>query len=36
MRLSVEIPATTTATVKLPNGSAQEVGSGAWEFDENK
>ncbi|MGB7848388.1 MAG: alpha-L-rhamnosidase C-terminal domain-containing protein, partial [Candidatus Acidiferrum sp.] len=34
MKLKVEIPANTTATVGLPSGRVEEVGSGAWEFEE--
>jgi alpha-L-rhamnosidase len=37
MKLRVEIPANATATVKLPDGKVEEVGSGAreweWEFE---
>ncbi|MBS1727438.1 MAG: family 78 glycoside hydrolase catalytic domain [Armatimonadetes bacterium] len=33
-RLSIEIPANTTATVTLPSGKTQEVGSGKWSFAE--
>jgi alpha-L-rhamnosidase len=32
--VKVQIPANTTATVKLPRGKASDVGSGAYEFDE--
>lgn len=32
--LKIEVPANTTATVKLPSGKVQEVGSGSWEFEE--
>ena len=32
--LNVEIPANATATVRLPSGKMQEVGSGIWEFEE--
>jgi alpha-L-rhamnosidase len=32
--LKVEVPANTAATVKLPSGKAEEVGSGSWEFEE--
>jgi len=32
--LKVEIPANATATVKLPGGRVEEVGSGSWEFEE--
>jgi alpha-L-rhamnosidase len=34
LTLKVEIPPNTTATVKLPQGKAQEVGSGQWQFEE--
>jgi alpha-L-rhamnosidase len=36
MKLRVEIPANATATVKLPDGKVEEVGSGAreWEFED--
>lgn len=33
-RVKVEIPPNTTATVKLPQGKPQEVGSGQWQFEE--
>jgi alpha-L-rhamnosidase len=33
MKLRVEIPANATATVKLPDGKVEEVGSGAWQFE---
>jgi len=36
MKLTVEIPANTTATVKMPGGKVEEVGSGVWEFHEEK
>jgi Bacterial alpha-L-rhamnosidase C-terminal domain len=32
--VKVEIPANTTATVKLPGGKVEEVGSGQYEFAE--
>ena len=32
-QLKVEIPANTTATVTMPGGSTQEVGSGSWTFE---
>jgi alpha-L-rhamnosidase len=32
IKLQVEIPPNTTATVKMPNGKLEEVGSGRWEF----
>ncbi len=32
--LDVEIPANTSATVTLPSGKTQEVGSGKWSFSE--
>lgn len=35
MKLTVEIPANTTATVKMPSGKVEEVGSGHWEFEES-
>ncbi len=36
MTLRVEIPANTTATVKMPSGKVEEVGSGRWEFAEER
>jgi alpha-L-rhamnosidase len=33
-RLSVEIPANSSATVRMPSGKVEEVGSGVWEFEE--
>jgi alpha-L-rhamnosidase len=32
LTLKVQIPANTTATVKLPNGKVEEIGSGEYEF----
>jgi alpha-L-rhamnosidase len=32
--LKIEVPANTTATVKMPGGKVEEVGSGKWEFEE--
>jgi alpha-L-rhamnosidase len=32
--LKVEVPANATATVKMPGGKVEEVGSGNWEFAE--
>lgn len=32
--LDIEIPANTTATVNLPSGKTQEVGSGKWSFND--
>jgi alpha-L-rhamnosidase len=34
LTVKVQIPANTTATVKLPGGKVQEVGSGQYEFEE--
>ena len=34
MKLKVEIPANATATVKMPGGKVEEIGSGEWEFEE--
>jgi alpha-L-rhamnosidase len=34
LKLKVEIPPNTTATVKLPQGNPQEIGSGEWQFEE--
>jgi alpha-L-rhamnosidase len=34
LTVKVEIPANTTATVKLPGGKVEEVGSGQYEFAE--
>jgi alpha-L-rhamnosidase len=34
MTLKVQIPANTTATVKMPSGKVEEVGSGEWVFEE--
>ena len=34
MTLKIEIPPDTTATVKMPSGKTEEVGSGAWTFEE--
>jgi alpha-L-rhamnosidase len=34
MKLTVEVPANTTATVRLPGGRVEKVGSGRWEFEE--
>lgn len=36
LRVKVEIPPNTTATVRMPGGKAEEVGSGIWEFEEVK
>jgi alpha-L-rhamnosidase len=33
LKLKVEIPPNTTATVSLPQGKTEEVGSGSWEFE---
>jgi alpha-L-rhamnosidase len=33
LKLKVEVPPNTTATVTMPNGKVQEVGSGSWEFE---
>ena len=35
LKLNVEIPPNTTATVTMPDGRPQEIGSGAWEFENN-
>ena len=35
LKLNVEIPPNTTATVTMPDGRPQEIGSGAWEFESN-
>lgn len=32
--LKIEVPPNTTATVKMPGGKVEEVGSGKWEFEE--
>jgi alpha-L-rhamnosidase len=32
--LKLEVPANTAATVKMPSGKVEEVGSGSWEFSE--
>lgn len=32
--LKIEVPANTTATVRMPGGKTEEVGSGMWEFEE--
>ncbi len=34
MKLKVEVPPNTSATVKMPSGKVEEVGSGHWEFEE--
>jgi alpha-L-rhamnosidase len=34
--LNVEVPANTTATVKMPGGKVEEVGSGMWQFEEER
>jgi alpha-L-rhamnosidase len=34
--LKVEVPANTTATVRMPGGKVEEVGSGRWEFTEER
>ena len=34
--LKIEVPANTTATVKMPGGKVEEVGSGSWEFEEKR
>jgi alpha-L-rhamnosidase len=34
-RLKVDVPANATATVQMPGGKVEEVGSGTWEFEEN-
>jgi alpha-L-rhamnosidase len=34
LKLKVEVPANATATVKMPGGKVEEVGSGDWEFEE--
>jgi len=36
LKLKVEVPPNTTATVKMPSGKVEEVGSGVWEFEEEK
>jgi alpha-L-rhamnosidase len=33
LKLKVEVPPNTTATVSLPGGKVEEVGSGSWEFE---
>jgi alpha-L-rhamnosidase len=33
-KLKIEVPPNTTATVKMPSGKSQEIGSGTWEFEE--
>jgi alpha-L-rhamnosidase len=33
-KLRVEIPANASATVRMPGGKVEEVGSGSWEFEE--
>jgi alpha-L-rhamnosidase len=33
LKLKVEVPPNTTATVSLPGGKVEEVGSGNWEFE---
>lgn len=33
-KLKVEVPPNATALVKMPSGKSEEVGSGAWEFEE--
>lgn len=33
LKLKVEVPPNTTATVNLPGGKVEEVGSGSWEFE---
>jgi alpha-L-rhamnosidase len=32
-KLKVEVPPNTTATVTMPNGKVQELGSGSWDLD---
>jgi len=34
--LKIEVPANTTATVRLPSGKVEEVGSGSWGFEEKR
>ena len=34
LKLKIEIPPNTGATVKMPSGKSEEVGSGTWEFEE--
>jgi alpha-L-rhamnosidase len=34
IKLKVKVPANATATVKMPSGKVEEVGSGVWEFAE--
>ena len=33
-KLKVEVPASASATVKMPGGKVEEIGSGVWEFEE--
>jgi alpha-L-rhamnosidase len=35
LKLKIEVPPNTSATVKMPSGKSEEVGSGTWEFEES-